>query len=67
MEEVDIFTSRSLFSGILRKFLELMGVNGSGDCGVLSQQLPVQNISSVPQTAGENIAEVCVSDGGVSE
>ena len=35
MEEVDIFTSRSFFLGNLRKFLELMGVSGSGDCGVL--------------------------------
>ena len=67
MEEVDIFTSRSLFSGSLRKFLELMGVSGSGDCGVLSQQLPVHNSSCVPQTVGENRGEACVSDGRASE
>ena len=35
MEEVDIFTSLSFFLGSLRKFLELMGVGGSGDCGAL--------------------------------
>ena len=35
MEEVDIFTSRSIFSSSLSKFLELIGVSGSGDCGVL--------------------------------
>ena len=34
MEEVDIFTSRSFFSGSLSKFFELIGVNGSGDYGV---------------------------------
>ena len=67
MEEVDIFTSRSLFSSSLKKFLELMGVSGSGDCGVLSQQLPVQNTSCVPQAAGENRGEACMSDGRASE
>ena len=67
MEVVDIFTSRSLFLGSLRKFLELMGVSGSGDCGVLSQQLPIQNTSCVPQEARENRGEACVSDGRTSE
>ena len=45
MEEVNIFTSRLIFSGSLSKFLELMDVGGSGDYGVLGQQLPVQNTS----------------------
>ena len=67
MEEVNIFTSRSIFSGCLRKFLGLVGVSGSGDCDVLSQQLSVQNISCFPQAAGENRGEACVSDGRASE
>ena len=67
MEEVGIFTSRSFFSSSLRKFLELMGVSGSGDHGVLSQQLSVQNASCVPQAVGENRGEASVSDGRVSE
>ena len=35
MEEVDIFTSRTFFTSSLSEFLELMGVSGSGDHGVL--------------------------------
>ena len=35
MEEVNIFTSQSFFSGSLRNFPELIGVSGSGDCSVL--------------------------------
>ena len=50
---VDIFTSRLIFSSSLSKFLELMDVNGSGDCGVLRQQLPVQHTSRVPPAAEE--------------
>ena len=34
---VNIFTSRLIFSDSLSKFLELMGVNGSGDCDALRQ------------------------------
>lgn len=64
---MDIFTSRLIFSGSLSRFLELMGVIGSGDCGVLRQQLPVQHASRVPQEAGENRGETCVSDGRTSE
>ena len=67
MEEVDIFTSQPLFSGSLRKFLELIDVGGSCDCGVLSQQLPVQNTSCIPQAAGEKRGEACASDDRVSE
>ena len=53
MERVDIFTSRLIFSGSLSKFLELMGVSGSGDCGALRQQLPIQHVSRVPPAAEE--------------
>ena len=67
MEEVDIFISRSPFSGSLRKFLELMGVSGNDDCGVILQQYPVRNTSCVPQAAGENRGEACVRDGRASE
>ena len=51
--EVDIFTSRLIFSGSLSKFLEPMGVSGSGDCGALRQQLPVQHASRVPSATEE--------------
>ncbi|PAV78360.1 hypothetical protein WR25_06195 [Diploscapter pachys] len=53
MERVDIFTSRLIFSGSLSRFLELMDVSGSGDCGSLRQQLPVQHASRVPPAAEE--------------
>ena len=67
MEEVDIFAFRPIFSGSLRKFLELISVDGSRECGALSQQLSVQNTSCVPQAARENKREACVSDGRASE
>ena len=35
MDEMDIFTSRSLFSGSLMMFLELMNVSENGVCDVL--------------------------------
>ena len=51
--EVDIFTSRLIFSGSLSKFLEPMGVSGSGDCGALRQQSPIQHASRVPSATEE--------------
>ena len=41
------------FSGSLSKFLELIGVSGSGSCDALRQQLPAEHASRVSPAAGE--------------